>query len=434
VTDTGHDSWAGFDLAEPPNDTGAERRILSAMLTWPEAIDAVGDVLLPEHFYMPAHQVLYQTMIVMRAAGLHVDGITVRARLAEDGDLGALGGHHEGAAYLVMLTDALAEPVPAALGSALIVQRLAILRRAQEVFTTALQILHGSDPEDPVRLVGRVTDELDRVVACAADAADPLSGAVTVQSFVTTHREHREPVIPRILHEQDRLVLVARPGEGKTTLLQQIGVRAAAGLHPFRQVRIPPARVLILDFENPRDESQDALERMIGLAACEPGWDPGRLHVWSEPEGLDIAGDPAAAFRLASEIRKVRPRLIVGGPTYKMIEDDADRTHHAAMTRFWDRYRVRYGFALAVETHPPIQQGKVVAYRPAGSSRWLNWPEFGFTIEPATKKDPAGSLRFGTFRRPRIQGRDWPRYLYRGGLFAGGWPWAAGYDGPEEDQ
>lgn len=77
--------------SRPSHDERAEQSILGAILHSPKVFTDLGD-LKPEHFWVPAHQLLYTTMAAMYQAGEDIDSITVFAKLAESKELRRAGG------------------------------------------------------------------------------------------------------------------------------------------------------------------------------------------------------------------------------------------------------------------------------------------------------------------------------------------------------
>lgn len=86
----------------PPNDLDAEAAVLSAILLDAAAIDAVADMLKPEHFYSSANGRIYEAAVALSAAGSPIDITLVAAYLRDRERLPQCGG----AAYLIQIADA----------------------------------------------------------------------------------------------------------------------------------------------------------------------------------------------------------------------------------------------------------------------------------------------------------------------------------------
>lgn len=107
----------------PPQSLEAEQATLGAMLMEREAIARVVDLLDPDDFYSPQHQLLYRAIVDLFNEGEPVDLVTLQARLQDRGHLEQVGG----TSYLVELQDA--APTAAAVNHyAKIVREKATLR------------------------------------------------------------------------------------------------------------------------------------------------------------------------------------------------------------------------------------------------------------------------------------------------------------------
>jgi replicative DNA helicase len=132
----------------PPQNIEAEQSVLGGMLLSKDAIADVVEVLRPNDFYRPAHQIVYEAVVDLYGRGEPVDQITVAAQLLRDDNLTRVGG----APYLIEL----AEIVPTAASAgyyAKIVAEQAILRRLVEAGTRIVQLGYagkGGDVDDTV--------------------------------------------------------------------------------------------------------------------------------------------------------------------------------------------------------------------------------------------------------------------------------------------
>jgi replicative DNA helicase len=85
-----------FDLTGgdrlPPQNIEAEEEILGGILLDPEAIIRVAEVLIPEAFYISAHQDIYRAALQLHSLGQPTDLMTICARLADIDRLEKVGG------------------------------------------------------------------------------------------------------------------------------------------------------------------------------------------------------------------------------------------------------------------------------------------------------------------------------------------------------
>lgn len=424
TTVTDDDEYGGLFM--PPSDIDAERYVLSAMMWSREAISAVCELLEPGHFHRPGHQELYRAMVTMDAADMAPDPVTVRAWLDEDGAMRALGGQAAGTVYLADLYGLHALGANAA-HYAKLVLAAALRRKGIEEAQRAISVL-GQPGTDPDEILGRFDITLERIRTVAAPRRRAATGFAAVTADV---EKERNPVIPGLLDEQDRAVVVATEGRGKTTLAHQLGFAAAAGVHPFRpQTRYEPRRVLIADFENPALELGRRFARLGEVAAWYTGWDESNIQFYLRMGGINLT-QASDAFEFMDVIRRHEPHLVIAGPIYKMLAglrpDQDGLRAHAAVAAFFDKVRERHGSAVWLEAHAPFgPAGRDRELRPEGWNGWAKWPEFGFALHKATKAhggDTAVDIK--RFRGDRIAGRPWPDWLTRNQT--GGWPWVANY-------
>lgn len=262
------------------------------------------------------------------------------------------------------------------------------------------------------------------------DAADHLNGGHALKEFVRIWPPLTESIreadvhdflegdssydwlVEGLLERADRLVLTGYEGLGKSTLMVQIAVCLAAGVHPFRPTRkVKPLRVTLIDREN----SPRQLRRKVGpIAAAVNGLPRDSFFCLTDPTTINLAR-PAAVEWLAERARAYRPDVLMIGPLYKLHEDNlneegASRQIACAL----DRVRAEVGCALIIEAHSGHgETERDRSVRPLGSSLWLRWPEFGYGLRPNQDTVGGTPVDFRAWRGPREE-RDWPKMLWRG--------------------
>lgn len=407
---------------QPAHDLDAERRVLACMLAGRLGVELAAETLVAEDFYRPGHQSVFMAVISLYAAGEHVDAVTAWDWLRRY-SAGELGGVNP--PYLAELQGMPVVPMQAP-AFARIVWDCAVRRKIEEVGTRLAQMA-VSYAESAGDLIG---DAHAQLTALAQGARRNDGGSVSAAAFTADKSVRTTPCIPGLLDHQDRVVVVAEEGVGKSMLAMQAGFALACGVHPFTFTGIQPGRVLIIDLENPIGLLQRRVDRFRQIAERHDGWDEENLSIWSRPGGVNFA-HADDAFRVAELVRRCEPDLVVAGPVYKMIPQGVERSEHlhGLVTEFFDGVRERYGSAIWLETHAPIVRDKENRrdLRPRGSGIWSQWPEFGIAL--ARRGRGRKDLDVGRFRGDREEGRLWPEKLERSPTPSPpGWPWIAVYE------
>lgn len=221
----------------PPQDLDAERSVLGAMMLSTDAIAEVSEVLRPNDFYSPGHEVIYTAITDLFAAGEPADAITVTSMLDRRKELARTGG----AAHIHTLV----QSVPTAANASFyadIVAEKAILRRIVNVGAKISQMGYSSDGEvedivneaqaeiykvgenrtgeDYVALGDILAETIDEIEA-ASTTGDGMSG---VPSGFDEFDE-----LTQGLHGGQMIVIAARPAVGKSTLGLDFARAAAVG-------------------------------------------------------------------------------------------------------------------------------------------------------------------------------------------------------------
>ena len=394
--------------ATPPHDRDAERAIIGSCLLDKQAIASSSEIITPADFYHPAHELIYDTITHLYARLHPVDPITVADELTRRGQLDRAGGHaalHEAA--LAVTSTASASYYAA------IVARHALRRRLITAGTRITQLGHQAGDTDPADTITRAHDELTTVTARGIPGVEQNIPGAPLDQFLSADTDD-EPawLIPGFIERQDRLILTAAEGTGKSTLLRQWGIQAGAGIHPFTGHTFPPIKVLLLDLENSPRQTRRAL-RPLRLAA--PHIDPQLVIIECRQEGLDLTTGTDRAW-LDQLLTAHRPDLLITGPIYKMAggnpNDEVDAKPAALAI---DALRAKHDIAVILEAHTRKGESTNPRHRPKepfGWSGWMRWPEFGIHLS----KD--GEITH--WRGMRDATRDIPDALTRGGK----WPWS----------
>lgn len=226
-------------------------------------------------------------------------------------------------------------------------------------------------------------------------------------------------VIPNLLERQERLMVVASEGVGKTFLARQVALLTAAGIHPFTFERMKPIRTLTVDLENPpriiRRTSRDIQMKSLHYGYCTSP----EAHLLIKPDGLDLMKSSDRAF-LEEKIEEVKPDMLFLGPIYKSFIDPGGRTSESIaieIAKYFDALRTYYNFAMWLEHHAPLGSSMSTRdLRPFGSAVWSRWPEFGLSLQPDPTATEGYVYEVKHFRGARDR-RQFPTKMARGKTF-----------------
>jgi replicative DNA helicase len=412
---TDHDYESEALERTPPQDTGAEMALLGACMLSRNACRAVLDILDPGAFYRPAHTAIFNAIGRLHAKGDPVDPITLGKHLADSGELVSVGGPP----YLFTLVQ---ETVTAANAEhyAEIVQDRALRRALVELGTHLVQMGYGQD-QDTYDLVERAVT-LTRELRDRGRATDDLP-TLDLQDFLAVEHEY-DWLVPNLLERGDRLIITAAEGGGKSVLMRQLSICAAAGLDPFTQKPVDPVRVLVLDCENGESATRRALAPLAQQAIrYNRPIQRGGLHIECQPAGVDLTRPIDRAW-LMRRVERIKPEVLVIGPIYRLHGGNPNDEELARkVTVALDEARATVNCAVLMEAHAPHHNGfgKHRDLRPAGSSLWKRWPEFGYGLRPVDDEKSASEERarvFTPWRGARDE-RNWPTHIKQGV----DWPW-----------
>jgi replicative DNA helicase len=223
-----------------PHSTEAEMSVLGSMMLDPEAVEKVTEMLQPDDFYHPAHQILYRAMSSMRERNQAIDLLTVQEELRRLGQLEEVGG--------VPALVNLLESVPTAANAehyARIVKEKSTLRRLLRAAHEIIRLV-----EEPELEVQQIVDQAEQAVYRVAEQGQSREFAEVgnlVMSVIghfeeRQHhlREHPGDFLMGIstgfreldwilsgLKPSELIILAARPSVGKTSLAVNIAEHIA---------------------------------------------------------------------------------------------------------------------------------------------------------------------------------------------------------------
>lgn len=389
-----------------PSDVEAERALLGCLLLSPQACMTVilDEDLQPSEFFSPLHQQIYATIRALFEAGDQIDVVTVRAAnpSIETSDL------------LAMQADT--PRVSSAGRYSAVVREMAVRRRLVQFASEVSQAAMNGDARSE-EVIRAAEAGLSDVVL----AAEALGGGI--EGYYESPRtlmpegwsiDDLNPwKVPTLLRAEESGIVVADAGLGKSTLLRQIAYCAENSLHWLTGRRIrgfDPQRALLIECESRKHNvAQSAAQLRIAVArhlGCSPSEirEPGVLM---SPGKFDVR-DPRTRSKFVRLLREVKPDIVCIGPLKNLHSMRPGEPYEVAAVEtqaVFDELKARFGFALMLESHANRSDpGRV-----AGSARWADWPDFGFSLQVPDKDVPGGSeiemdlIRFRMDRNPECR-------------------------------
>jgi AAA domain len=235
-----------------------------------------------------------------------------------------------------------------------------------------------------------------------------------LDQFLDTQDPDYDWLVEGLIERQDRIIVTGEEGRGKSTLLRQMGIQFASGIHPFTLDPIDPLQVLLVDCEN---SARQVRRKLRDLRPPAETYVEGRLRLRILGHALELAHQEIQDD-LAVRIETQQVDVLIIGPLYKLIDDDPNKevpARHVADAL--DRLRQIVGTAIVIEAHSPYAEGsgKKRPIRPYGASLWSRWPEFGIHL------GDHGEL---SHWRGQREERSWPTKL----RWDQPWPWGVDHD------
>ncbi len=248
----------------PPASAEAEESVLGSVLIDNNALLKVSDFLRPEHFYQPAHGLIFESMLRLFEGRSPIDLVTVSEKLKELKALTKIGGK----AYLAQL----AARVPTSANVEYYGKIIRDLSAKRELITSSARITEKAFDESVA--ASELMDFAEQEVFALSqrntrNAPEPIRSILTT-NFDRLNELHKQGGgvrgVPTGFKSLDKLlsgmqpsnllILAARPGVGKTAFSLNIARHVAV------EQKIP---VCIFSLEMSKDELTDRLLVRQGL-------------------------------------------------------------------------------------------------------------------------------------------------------------------------
>lgn len=218
-----------------PHSVEAEEAVLGSILINPDALFEVLSFLRSEDFFIVRHAWIWEAILKLHERRDPIDYLTVVTELEQMGRLAEIGG----AAYILSLIN----KTPSALnveGYGRIVERMAIRRRLIEAAGQVARAAHSEETniEEVINQAERAIFEVTerRLTRELVPVKDVVSDYFDHVSFMARHQEMVMGVptgftdLDRLLggmQKSDLIIIAARPGMGKSSMLNTILLNAA---------------------------------------------------------------------------------------------------------------------------------------------------------------------------------------------------------------
>lgn len=222
----------------PPQAREIEEIVLGSMLLSREATAQAIEILLPESFYVEAHQIIYQSMMDLFQKSQPIDVITVAEQLRKSNQIDNIGG----AFYIAQLTNRVATTAHIETHARIIAEKF-ILR---ELIKTSNNIIKDAyeDASDVFEILDKAEQNLFAIAGKnLRKHIETMPNLVSIAlKQLNSLKDHQDGLtgipsgfanLDRITsgwQKSDLIVLAARPGMGKTAMVLTLA-RNAAVMH-----------------------------------------------------------------------------------------------------------------------------------------------------------------------------------------------------------
>ena len=303
------------ELRVLPHDLVAEQSVLGAVFISPDSIITLANVLTPDDFYKPANKIIFKTMLSLLEKGEPIDATTMVSALTNQGDISNIGGIN----YVVELINS--TPTSKNVEHyAKLVREKASLRKVIAELSESLSNAYQGDIS-----INEIIEKTEKSILDISNQ-NVGNGFRNVADIIDTHmqivekRSETDGVVTGLstgfvgldkittgLHEDNLIILAARPAMGKTALALNIAKHIATK-------EKKPAIIFSLEMG-----AEDLIERMIASEGSVPAYhlktgnlntDEWKRVIQAQKELYDapIFVDDTAGIRI-SEIRSNARKL-----------------------------------------------------------------------------------------------------------------------------
>ena len=212
-----------------PQDVMSEKAVLGSVFIAPDKLLTAAELVQPIDFYYPANQTIFKAMLELDDKGQAIDPLTIRNFLDSRGEFEPVGGM----AYLTELVTAV--PTSANIEYyAKSVADKAIARSVINNLTDSIAAVYNSDAG-----IDEIISKTEQSLINASPSRNKIEERTSMSSDVTGTPTgfHDFDKITTGLHEDNLIILAARPAMGKTALAlniaQNVAVKAKKAVAVF---------------------------------------------------------------------------------------------------------------------------------------------------------------------------------------------------------
>lgn len=219
----------------PPHSVEAEKAVLGGVFLRDKVFHLLVDILVPDDFYLPAHQVLYTAFMELYRLGAPIDLISTHEYLKDRSQLEYIGG----AAYLAQLAETVVGGANAEYYATIVrdkAMQRSLIGACSDIITNCFDTSRGVDTllDESSRAVfsisERTTGKIFRSTKdLVKDVFENLTKRMEKRELVTgvTTGYTRLDQMTAGLQPSDLIIVAARPSMGKTAFSLNMCLRAA---------------------------------------------------------------------------------------------------------------------------------------------------------------------------------------------------------------
>ena len=218
-----------------PHDLAAEQSVLGSVFISPDSLIFLADELVPDDFYKPANKIVFKTMLSLLEKGEPIDATTMGSALTNQGDISKIGG----ITYIVELVNSTPTSKNVEHYAKLVKEKATLRRMIADLSDSLSSAYQGDVP---------VGDIIARTEKSMLDISNQNTGTGfrNVADILDTHmqmvetRSQTDGIVTGLssgfigldkittgLHEDNLIILAARPAMGKTALALNIAQHIA---------------------------------------------------------------------------------------------------------------------------------------------------------------------------------------------------------------